>query len=81
MIANEKTVLTDAANHKGKNGHLTLTDHRLLFEHVAGFFTKQTYSTLDLPLERILNVYVTGTFKKVFIICSVSTGGCNGSQK
>jgi len=68
MVANEKTILTDAANHKGKSGHLTLTDHRLLFEHVAGFFTKQTYSTLDLPLERILNVYVTGTFKKVLVV-------------
>lgn len=70
----EKTILQeDCAEDKLKNGILTLTNQRIIFEKTEGKIATLSKSTgdvlLDIPLNKISSVSTEGFIIKKVVIC------------
>jgi len=64
----EDVVHSGPCNYSGKNGILTLTNKRLIFESKSGVFSKKTFTNLDVEIDGIENTRIEGFMgKKLFV--------------
>lgn len=60
----EEVVLSEAGKYAGKDGVLSLTTRRLVFESRSGLLSKKSYTNVDVPIDGIVNVMVEGLLSK-----------------
>lgn len=63
----EEVIMGENTKYFGREGYLTLTNRRLIFDQTRGLITKRTYTSVELPLDAISDVTVEGIFKKLII--------------